>query len=93
MELIFVTKQTRTEVSGDPASYVGTWKSAGGFIRHELLPNGRYVKQRGRRAAATGRYHVADGRIVYETEDGRRYDGEFADGALHQWGMIFYKVN
>jgi hypothetical protein len=94
MELLFVTKQTHTEVNGDdPASYVGSWKSAGGFIRHDLLPNGRYVKQRGSRIASIGSYRVNGSRIHYETEDGLQFSGEFVDGALRQGEKIFYKLN
>lgn len=94
MNITFVTKRTFTEVNEEaPASYVGVWKSAGGFIRHELLPDGRYIKQRGKRAAVSGRYHIEGAQIAYESDEGRLYAGEFTDGALHQAGMIFYKVN
>lgn len=94
MNYIFVTKQTFTEVNGDdPATFVGTWKSAGGFIRHDLLPDGRYVKQRGARIAATGSYRVEGSHIAYETEDGAQYSGEFVGGALRQGEKLFYKVN
>lgn len=94
MNLLFVTKQTHVEVNGDdPSSYVGVWKSAGGLIRQELRPDGTYLKQKGRRPTATGRYAVEDARISYESNDGRAYAGEFAEGRLHQAGMIFYKVS
>ena len=93
MNYIFVTKQTLTEVNGDdPASYVGAWKSAGGFIRHDLLPDGRYVKQRGGRVAAIGNYRVDGSQITYETDDGVQFSGEFVDGALRQGEKIFYKA-
>jgi hypothetical protein len=94
MDLLFVTKPTFTEVSEEaPQTYVGIWKSAGGFIRHELLPDGRYVKQRGRRPAISGRYQVEGERIAYESDEGRTYQGVFANGALRQADMLFYKVN
>lgn len=94
MDIIFVTKRTFTEVQdAAPASYVGVWKSAGGFIRHELRPDGRYVKQRGRRPAVSGRYHVEGDRIAYQSDEGRTYEGVFAEGALRQADMLFYKVN
>lgn len=93
MNLLFVTKQTRVEVSADdPSSYLGAWKSAGGFVSHELRADGTYVKRKGNRASVTGRYSVAAGRISYEAADGALYDGEFTQGRLHQAGMIFYKV-
>lgn len=93
MNLLFVTKPTFTAVNEEaPQSYVGTWKSAGGFISHQLLADGRYVKQRGRHAAA-GRYQVEGDRISYRSDEGRTYEGVFADGALRQAEMLFYKVN
>ena len=94
MNLLFVTKPTFTEVSEEtPQTFVGTWKSAGGFISHQLLPDGRYVKQRGRRPAVSGRYNVEGDRIAYESDEGRTYEGVFTDGALRQAEMLFYKVN
>lgn len=33
-------------------SYLGTWVTADGYIRHELLPNGRYIEARGHRQSA-----------------------------------------
>lgn len=93
MNLLFVTKQTHVEVSGDdPSSYVGVWKSAGGFVRQELRPDGTYLKKKGSRPAVIGRYAIEDRRIAYENDDGRTFAGEFTEGRLHQAGMIFYKV-
>ena len=93
MNYLFVTKQTYVEYNGeDPQSYLGAWKSAGGFIRHELLPDGTYIKQKGAHAPVTGRYEIDEGRISYESADGNSYEGEFTDGRLMQSGMIFYKA-
>lgn len=93
MNLIFVTKQTHVDVHAEePATYLGAWKSAGGYLSHELRPDGTYVKIKGNRQAATGRYNVNGVRITYETDDGGLYEGEFAQGRLNQAGMIFYKV-
>lgn len=93
MQFLFVTKQTHVEVrSNDPASYLGVWKSAGGLISQELLPYGRYLKQKGSRPVVEGSYNVEGGRIFVECENGAAYEGEFAQGRLHQAGMIFYKV-
>lgn len=93
MNLMFVTKPTHVEVQADnPSSYLGAWKSAAGFITHELRADGTYLKLKGSRPASTGRYDVSNGRIAYETLDGVLYEGEFAEGRLHQAGMIFYKV-
>lgn len=94
MNLLFVTKQTHVDVNGDdPSSYLGVWKSAGGFIRQELLADGTYVKRKGSRPTVTGRYAIGDGHIAYESNDGHAWAGEFTQGRLHQAGMIFYKVN
>ena len=39
--------------------YVGLWVTADRYIRHELLPNGRYDEARGSRESAyRGRYEV-----------------------------------
>ena len=93
MNLLFVTKQTHVDVNGDdPSSYLGVWKSAGGFIRQELLADGTYVKQKGSRPTVAGRYAIDGARIAYESEDGRAHAGEFTEGRLHQAGMIFYKA-
>lgn len=93
MNLLFVTKPTHVDVNAeDPASYVGAWTSAGGFISHELRPDGTYLKRKRNRPAGAGRYNVSGDRIDYETLDGVRYEGEFVEGRLHQAGMIFYKV-
>lgn len=93
MNYLFVTKQTYVEVNGDdPRSYLGAWKSAGGFIRHELLADGTYIKQKGNHAPVRGRYAIDGGRVSYESADGHVYEGEFTDGRLMQFGMTFYKA-
>lgn len=90
---MFIPKRTHVEAhENDPRSYLGTWKSAGGFISQEFLPDGRYIKQRGQKPPASGRYQVMQTRIALESEAGGIYAGEFTDGALRQAGMIFYKV-
>lgn len=93
MNLVFVTKQTHVDVRADnPATYLGAWRSAAGFVSHELRADGTYLKRKGNRPAVLGRYNVSNGRIAYEAADGALYEGEFAEGRLHQAGMIFYKV-
>lgn len=92
---MFVTKARPAPlIADDPLSYVGLWVSAGGFIRHELLPNGRYAEARGKRQNAfEGRYWLDGNHIDYEDDSGFIADGEFIDGVLHHGGMIFYKVD
>lgn len=71
--------------------YVGLWVTADGYVRHELLPNGRYVEARGARERAyEGRYEVTGTRIEYWDDTGFTADGEFVDAdILHHGGMIF----
>ncbi len=46
--------------------YVGMWVTEDGRVRHELLPNGRYVEARGSRERAyEGRFEVTGDHIEY----------------------------
>lgn len=71
--------------------YVGMWMTEGGHIRHELLPNNRYVEARGTREKAyQGRYKVTGSYIEYWDDTGFTADGNFVDeNTLHHGGMIF----
>ncbi|TVS56833.1 hypothetical protein E2P66_04990 [Xanthomonas perforans] len=73
--------------------YVGLWVTADGHIRHQLLPNGRYVEARGRvERAYEGRYAVQGTHIDYWDDTGFTADGDFIDDAvLHHAGMILYR--
>ena len=74
-----------------PASVVGMWVTADGYIRQELLPNGRYDEARGKKKSAyQGRYEVDGSRIRYWDDTGFQADGEFIDGVLHHIGLQFY---
>jgi hypothetical protein len=73
-------------------SYVGMWVTEDGRIRHELLPNGRYVEARGTREGAyEGRYEVTRNHIEYWDDTGFTADGDFINGVLHHAGMILYR--
>lgn len=73
-------------------SYVGLWVTRDGHIRHQLLPNGRYVEARGGRARAyEGRYEVTGAHIEYWDDTGFTADGDFIDDVLHHAGMILYR--
>ena len=77
-----------------PAShpYVGLWLTENGHIRHELLPNNRYVEARGNRERAyLGRYEVTGNHIDYWDDTGFTADGNFIDGVLHHAGMILHR--
>lgn len=72
--------------------YVGMWVTENGHIRHELLPNGRYVEARGTRERAyQGRYEIVGNHIDYWDDTGFTADGDFIDGVLHHAGMVFYR--
>lgn len=72
--------------------YVGLWVTKDGRIRHELLPNGRYVEARGTRERAyEGRYEVSGNHIEYWDDTGFTADGDFIDDVLHHAGMILYR--
>lgn len=70
--------------------YVGMWMTDDGHVRHELLPNGRYVEARGRRERAyLGRYEVTGTHIEYWDDTGFTADGAFIDtNTLHHAGMV-----
>jgi hypothetical protein len=69
--------------------YAGMWVTEDNHIRHELLPNGRYVEARGTREKAyEGRYWVAGDHIDYKDDTGFTADGDFRDGVLYHAGMV-----
>ncbi|WP_413616557.1 Atu4866 domain-containing protein [Halomonas cupida] len=74
-------------------SYVGMWMTEDGHIRHELLPNSRYVEARGNREHAyEGRYEVTGAHIEYWDDTGFTADGDFLeDDVLHHGGMVLYR--
>lgn len=73
-------------------SYVGMWTTADGYIRHNLLPNGRYDEARGNRESAyQGRYEIRGNHIDYWDDTGFIADGTFIDGVLHHGGMILHR--
>lgn len=69
--------------------YVGMWVTEDNHIRHELLPNGRYVEARGNRERAyEGQYWVTGDHIDYKDDTGFTADGDFRDGVLYHAGMV-----
>ncbi|MBZ9737590.1 MULTISPECIES: Atu4866 domain-containing protein [unclassified Mesorhizobium] len=69
--------------------YTGLWVTGDGHIRHQLLPNGRYVEARGTREKAyQGRYLVTGNHIDYWDDTGFTADGEFIEDVLHHAGMV-----
>lgn len=73
-------------------AFVGMWVTKDGFIRHELLANGRYDEARGaRKSAYVGEYQVTGNHIEYQDDTGFTADGDFVDGVLHHAGMVLYR--
>jgi hypothetical protein len=70
--------------------YVGLWVTDDGYVRHELLSNGRYDEARGKRKSAyRGNYQVEGTHIEYQDDTGFTADGDFVDlDTLHHGGMI-----
>ncbi|MCL6659651.1 MULTISPECIES: Atu4866 domain-containing protein [Paenibacillus] len=74
--------------------YVGMWVTKDGYIRHELLPSGRYDEARGdRQSAYQGRYVVHGKHIEYVDDTGFTADGDFRGGVLYHAGMVLYREN
>lgn len=92
LEKGFTQMNSAQKTAAQPAqnhSYAGMWITADGNIRHNLLPNGRYVEARGNRENAyQGRYEVHGNHIDYWDDTGFTADGEFIDGVLYHGGMI-----
>jgi hypothetical protein len=94
--------ETTAPATGAPASgrfetmqpYVGMWVTEDGYIRHELLPDGRYDEARGSRESAyTGSYVIKGNRIEYVDDTGFTADGEFVEpDVLHHGGYVFRRV-
>jgi hypothetical protein len=73
-------------------SYAGLWVTSDGYIRHELLANGRYDEARGNKTSAyKGRYVVQGDYIQYWDDTGFNADGIFRDGVLYHAGMVLYR--
>ncbi|MDQ6436472.1 Atu4866 domain-containing protein [Mesorhizobium sp. LHD-90] len=95
--LVAMTLLGQSAVAQDTAAtadhpYVGMWVTQDGNIRHELLPNHRYIEARGSRERAyEGRYEVTGTHIEYWDDTGFTADGDFIDGVLHHAGMILYR--
>ena len=71
--------------------YVGMWVTQNGYIRHELLQNGRYDEARGKRQSAyQRRYNIEGDHIEYVDDTGFTADGDFRDQVLYHAGMCFF---
>ncbi len=73
--------------------YTGLWITEDGFIRHELLPEGRYDEARGTQSSAyQGDYDIRENRIYYQDDTGFTADGVFVStDELHHAGMVLFR--
>lgn len=72
--------------------YIGMWVTGDGYIRQELLPNGRYDEARGnKKSAYTGSYTITGDHIDYVDDTGFKADGDFKDDVLYHAGMVLYR--
>ncbi|MCC5035974.1 Atu4866 domain-containing protein [Streptomyces sp. WAC 00631] len=85
---------TSNDTPRDPHPYVGMWVTADGYIRQELLPDGRYDEARGnRRSAYTGRYTVTGSHLDYVDDTGFTATGDVRDGVLFHEHLVLYREN
>ncbi|MGY5797731.1 Atu4866 domain-containing protein [Rheinheimera faecalis] len=69
--------------------YVGMWVTEDQHIRHQLLPNNRYIEARGTKEKAyQGRYQITGNYIEYWDDKGFTADGEFINNVLYHAGMV-----
>ncbi|QCI66181.1 Atu4866 domain-containing protein [Phreatobacter stygius] len=69
---------------------VGMWVTANGFIRLELLADGRYDEARGqRRSAYRGRYEVRGPQLHFVDDSGFTASGIISNGVLSVGGDEF----
>lgn len=87
-----MTFERGEKMSKPKHKYAGMWVTADGYIRHELLANGRYDEARGRKQSAyQGHYVVTGNHIDYEDDTGFTADGDFRDDVLYHAGMVLYR--
>ena len=85
-------QEIRKDICMKAHKYAGLWVTGDGHIRHELLPNGRYVEARGSMERAyEGEYRISGNHIDYKDDTGITADGDFHDGILYHAGMVLYR--
>lgn len=100
LSLSFAMASAPSQAQPSPAAsteqnrYVGMWVTKDGYVRHELLPGGRYDEARGKRQSAyQGRYTLTGDHIDYVDDTGFTADGDFREGVLYHGGMVLYREN
>ncbi|GAB3242766.1 Atu4866 domain-containing protein [Chitinimonas naiadis] len=89
--VIHVVNKTSDEARDEPDAhpYLGEWATDDGFVRHRLLPNGRYDEARGdREHAYQGSYVIHGNHVDYVDDAGFIEEGEFCDGLLYHAGLV-----
>ena len=82
----------KNNAANNPDFYVGMWVTQDGYIRHALLPGGRYDEARGnRKSAYRGSYTLLGDHIDYRDDTGFTANGEFREGVLYHAGMVLYR--
>jgi hypothetical protein len=72
--------------------YSGLWVTPDNRIRHQLLPDGRYVEARGSEADAFGgRYAIRFNRIEYNDDRGFTADGYFDGDVLYRGAIVLVR--
>ncbi|SDE52931.1 protein Atu4866 [Mucilaginibacter pineti] len=72
--------------------HIGVWVTKDGYIRHEFMPNGRYIEARGNeKNAYTGFYAIRGKHVEYLDDTGFTAEGDFIDGVYFHAGMMLYK--
>lgn len=85
-------QEIRKDIDVKEHKYTGLWVTGDGHVRHELLPDGRYVEARGTlERAYEGEYTISDHHIDYKDDTGFTADGDFHDGILYHAGMVLYR--
>jgi len=86
------TNSNHLTVMKNNEQFTGMWVTKDGYIRHELLPGGRYDEARGnKKSAYHGSYTINGNHIDYIDDTGFIADGDFKDGVLYHGGYIFYR--
>ncbi len=77
------------QMNQESHSYLGMWVTEDQHIRHQLLPNNRYIEARGNKEKAyQGRYRITGNYIEYWDDTGFTADGEFINNVLYHAGMV-----
>jgi hypothetical protein len=84
--------ESKRDIDVSERNHAGLWVTGDGYVRHELLANGRYIEARGTREKAfQGEYWINGDHIEYKDDTGFTADGDFKDGILYHADMVLYR--